>query len=114
MVLYDGLGQIETARSLGLCVLPAPTSPLGYLLYLVGSGSGFRDWYSTEGWNEGPRKLQGFKTVGGDHAVLEARRLGDELEAFPSCSPKEADGLWDDARRRVLYIVGELEPRRVV
>jgi hypothetical protein len=56
MVEYDSLEQQDTARSLALGIPPAFT-PLGYLLFSVGCGAGFRDWYFAEGGSEGPRKL---------------------------------------------------------
>ena len=56
MVEYESPEQQATARSLASGIPPVAT-PLGYMLFSIGCGVGFRDWYITEGVSEGPRKL---------------------------------------------------------
>lgn len=56
MVEYDSLEQQAAARSLALGSPPILT-PLGYMLFLVGCGTSFKDWHFAEGGSEGPRKL---------------------------------------------------------
>jgi hypothetical protein len=90
MVQYDSPEQSNTARSLALGIPPVAT-PLGYLLWSVGCGIGFRDWYFAEGGTEGPRKLQGYKALNSRHARLKAKETAQELAAFldrhPSATP---------------------------
>ena len=81
MIEYDSPEQQETARALDVGIPPAAT-PLGYLLYSIGCGMGFRNWYFAEGGSEGPRKLQGYKTLNEEHARERAHDLARELLTF--------------------------------
>lgn len=81
MIEYDSPQQRETARALELGIPPIAT-PLGYLLYSIGCGVGFRDWYFAEGGSEGPRKLQGYKPLNEEHAQERAHDLARELLKF--------------------------------
>ena len=67
-------------------------TPLGATLRSVGCGAAFRDWYIPEGGREGPRKLQGFRPVDGDH---ERRRAAEMVEALKSFLADERDLDWD-------------------
>ncbi len=59
MVIY--LNHEETRKGLELGV-PAPATPIGYLLWKSGCTS-FKDWYFAEGFLEGDVKLQGNKPL---------------------------------------------------
>jgi hypothetical protein len=89
MIEYDSLWQQDTARSLALGIPPIAT-PLGYLLFSVGCGSGFRDFYFAEGGSEGSRKLQGFKALNRQQAQLKAEEIKRELALFLDRLPHEA------------------------
>jgi hypothetical protein len=107
MVEYDSPGQQETARSLALGIPPVAT-PLGYLMFLVGCGVAFRDWYFAEGGSEGPRKLQGYKALDSRHAELKAREMERELNAFLR-SPGGGSELEKAARNRAHVILSKLK-----
>jgi len=81
MVEYDSPEQQDTARSLALGIPPAAT-PLGYMLFLIGCGIGFRDWHFAEGGSEGPRKLQGYKGLNNQHIRLKREETAQQLMAF--------------------------------
>ena len=81
MAEYDSPEQQDTARSLALGIPPIAT-PLGYMLFLIGCGAGFRDWHFAEGGSEGPRKLQGYKPLDRQHARLRIEQTIQELTAF--------------------------------
>lgn len=109
MVEYDSPEQQETSRSLGMDIPPVAT-PLGYMLFLIGCGAGFRDWYFAEGGTEGPRKLQGFKALNRQHAQLKAKELVQELTAFLARSPSAVDPeLERAARNRAQAILDTLK-----
>ena len=105
MVQYDSPEQSDTARSLALGIPPIATS-LGYLLWSVDCGAGFKDWYFAEGGSEGPRKLQGYKALNSQHAQLKAEKTVQELTAFlgkhPSVTSSELERA---ARDRALAIL---------
>ncbi|MFH1484873.1 MAG: DUF1122 family protein [Chloroflexota bacterium] len=109
MVEYDSPEREDTARSLSIGIPPAAT-PVGYLLFSVGCGAGFKDWYFAEGASEGPRKLQGYKALNSQHARLKARELAEELEGFlnrlPKCGGSELERA---ARERALAVISILE-----
>ena len=105
MVEYDSPEQQDTARSLALGIPPAAT-PLGYLLFLVGCGVSFRDWYFAEGGSEGPCKFQGDKALSGQHAQLKTEEMVRELRAFLDRVPStEGSELEEAARDRALAIL---------
>ena len=109
MIEYDSPVQQETADLLRLGVPPAAT-PLGYLLYSIGFGAGFKDWHFAEGGSEGPRKLQGFKPLNQKHAQEGVNGLAKELLNF-SNSPTDFghSGLGKAARQRAVEILGSLD-----
>lgn len=108
MIEYDSPGQRETARSLEVGIPPAAT-PLGYLLYSIGCGAGFRNWYFAEGGSEGPRKLQGYKPLNEVNAREKARELARELLEFLNrpFNPRHAD-VEEPARQRATEILGSM------
>lgn len=99
MVEYDSPVEQDTARALSLGIPPAATS-LGYMMFLVGCGAGFKDWYFAESGNEGPRKLQGYKALNREQAQLKAREMARELEAFLSRPASSAESELERAARQ--------------
>ena len=81
MAEYDSGARTLTARALAARVPPVAT-PLGALLFEVGCGVAFRDWYIAEGGREGPRKLQGFRALDDDHARTRGLEAAEALDAF--------------------------------
>lgn len=83
---YETLGEDtrllrETRRALDRGV-PAAATPLGWLLHIAGCGLHIRNWYISEGWREGPRKLQGFKPSHDESRRAGARETAEELRRF--------------------------------
>lgn len=83
---YETLGEdtellSETRRLLNLGV-PAIVTPLGMLLHAAGCGYHIRNWYISEGWREGARRLQGFRPVHEESLRERARETGEALRAF--------------------------------
>ena len=81
MAEYDSRARALTARALAARVPPVAT-PLGALLFEVGCGVAFRDWYISEGGREGPRKLQGFRALDDAHARTRGLETIEALDAF--------------------------------
>lgn len=90
LVEYESPSRSVTAAALAAGVPPIAT-PLGALLYAVGCGSAFRDWYYAEGGRDGARKLQGFRAPSEDHARRRGLEMLAELRAF---MPRAADLDW--------------------
>lgn len=109
MVEYDSPGQRETARGLALGIPPVATQ-LGFLMYLIGCGTIFRDWYFAEGGSEGPRKLQGSKPLDQKHAVRAAHELASDLMEFLA-SPFDTTNidLQQPARERAAWILSTMD-----
>ena len=109
MVECDSLEQQDTARSLALGIPPILT-PLGYMLFLIGYGAGFKDWYFAEWGNEGPRKLQGHKALNSQHAKLKIQETSKELTKSPDKpSSKDILELERAAQGRALDILNRLK-----
>ena len=109
MIEYDSPEQEETTLSLALGMPPAST-PLGYLLFSIGCGAGFKDWHFAEGGSEGPRKLQGYKALNMEYAQLRAKELVQDLRSFLATPlQKRNPELEDGARRRALSILEKLQ-----
>ena len=81
MAEYDSRPRASTARALAADVPPVAT-PLGALLFDLGCGVAFRDWYISEGGREGPRKLQGFRATNEEHARTRGLQTIAVLDAF--------------------------------
>lgn len=112
MVEYDGPEQEETRLGLERGIPPSAT-PLGSLLFHIGCGSSFKDWYFAEGGSEGPRKLQGFKPLDQEQASLQANRLAEELKTFLETQSAEIqDPLEHKARERARDILQGLKGGR--
>jgi len=108
MVEYESAEWAETRIAIG-CGIPPVATPLGSMLFRVGCGIAFKDWYFAEGGNEGPRKLQGFKALNEKHHRARAAETAAELRSFlrsetkPSCRQ-----LWQAARDRTVQILNTL------
>lgn len=108
MVEYESREWRETERGLALNVPPVST-PLGHLLFRIGCGVNFKDWYFSEGLHEGPRKLQGWKAVDEQHRRRRAKEMAAELGAFLSSFHGEgASPLLQGARRRAQSVLSQL------
>jgi hypothetical protein len=92
-----------------LAGIPPLATPLGALLFEVGCGDSFKDWYFPEGGQEGGRKLQGNKAAGADEAREMARKRAAELRLFLS-APTRGDPTTDARARhdaaRILEALG--------
>ncbi len=109
MVEYDSPDQQDTAFSLALDI-PAIATSLGYRLFLIGCGVGFKDWHFAEGGSEGPRKLQGYKALNREHAQLKTKETLQELRAFLDRLPSmEGSELERAARDRALAILNKFK-----
>ncbi|MFB0544779.1 MAG: DUF1122 family protein, partial [Asgard group archaeon] len=81
--LFSGEGWVHSLTNRGLFLgVPPIVTPLGYLLFKAGCGVGFKDWYISEGGNEGPRKLQGFKPIDRGHLLKGLKRNLEGVEKF--------------------------------
>ena len=109
MVEYDSPEQQDTADCLALGIPPIAT-PLGYMLFLIGCGAGFKDWYFAEGGSEGPRKLQGYKALNSQHAQLKMEETVKELTDFlDRLSSKDVPELERAAQGRALDILNRFK-----
>ena len=103
MVEYDSPEQEETRQGLERGFPPAVT-PVGSLLFRVGCGLSFKDWYFAEGGSEGPRKLQGYKPASAEDARRWVRQAAEELEAFLGGPPPTSE-LVRSARQRAAALL---------
>ena len=112
MVEYDSPEQQDTADSLALGIPPVAT-PLGCLLFLIGCGARFKDWYFAEGGIEGPRKLQGYKALDSQHAKLKIKETAKELaKLLDRLSSKDISELERAAQARALDILNGLKQQK--
>lgn len=103
MVVY--LNHEETRKGLERGV-PAPATPIGYLLWKSGC-TWFKDWYFAEGFWEGDVKLQGNKPLNEENRrkdLLEARK---ELTEFLK-KEKGKEKLFLGARKRAEDVLGDI------
>jgi hypothetical protein len=98
MVEYDSPSQRATERVLTLGY-PEVCSPTGYLLFQVGCRS-YKNWHISEGWREGPRKLQGFKPWSEEISREKSERLRSEVSALLERPPNVQHGEWGEIARR--------------
>ena len=93
MAEYETLDWRTTQRGL-LSGVPPIATPLGALLFSLGVGDSFKDWYFPEGGMEGSRKLQGNRAYTADQRVEMHRQRAAELRRFlagPVQGPTEID-----------------------
>jgi len=99
MAEYDSLARRMTARALTAGVPPRAT-PLGAVLADAGCATPIRNWYISEGGREGPRKLQGFRSLDDEHG---RRRDGETLASLEAFMEDSAHLEWDlQGRTRLL------------
>jgi len=109
MIEYDSLDQQDTARSLALGIPPVLT-PLGYILFLAGCGSSFKDWHFAEGGSEGPRKLQGNKALNSKQAKINRERTTQEIKSFLARQSSAGNSKLERAAiKRALNILSEFK-----
>jgi len=95
MVIY--LNHEETRKGLEQGV-PAPATPIGYLLWKSGC-TWFKDWYFAEGFWEGDVKLQGNKPLNEENRRKDLLETRKELTDFLK-KEKGKEKLFLDARKR--------------
>ena len=103
MVVY--LNHEETRKGLEQGV-PAPATPLGYLLWKSGC-TWFKDWYFAEGFSEGDIKLQGNKPLNDEYRREDLLEIGRELTEF-LMKEKREDKLFVDARKRAEGVLRDM------
>jgi len=105
MLEYESPRWTSTARALNLGAPPAATE-LGELLLAAGCAASIRNWYISEGWLEGPRKLQGFKALDEERARSARQARDRELREFLAAStPRAQSDALADARRRARHLL---------
>lgn len=95
MVAY--LDHEETRKGLEQGV-PAPATPLGYLLWKSGC-TWFKDWYFAEGFWEGDIKLQGNKPLNEENRRKDMLEIQKELTEFLKKAKREERLLLDAGKR---------------
>jgi len=109
MVEYDSAEWKETRLSIS-CGIPPVATPLGSMLFRIGCGVAFKDWWFAEGGSEGPRKLQGYKALDEDHRRARAADMAAELRSF--LQRAEPSGgchqVWESAQKRATEILSLL------
>lgn len=108
MAEYEKLDWHTTQRGL-LAGIPPIATPLGALLFALGVGDSFKDWYFPEGGMEGSRKLQGNKAYSLDQRVEMHRKRADELRRFLSAAPQGPAEIDGRARKTAEAVLAELE-----
>jgi len=104
MVVY--LNHEETRKGLERGV-PAPATPIGYLLWKSGC-TWFKDWYFAEGFWEGDVKLQGNKPLNAEHRRKDLLETRKELTEFLK-KEKGKGKLFLDARKRAEEVLKNIE-----
>jgi hypothetical protein len=110
MVEYDK-DLWRTTQSGLLAGIPPLATPLGALLFAVGCGDSFKDWYFPEGGQEGGPKLQGNKALTTDQALETARKRATELRSFLAAPPRGDPATDARARADATGILAELRRR---
>lgn len=105
MVEYESPTQTITKQML-IAGYPPVVTPLGYLMFQCGCRS-YKDWYISEGGNEGPRKLQGYKPLNKEVSIEKSANLRSELEAF--LSRVTHDSKTESLRKLTTSILSRLE-----
>ena len=98
MAEYEKADWHTTQRGL-LAGIPPLATPLGVLLFDLGVGDSFKDWYFPEGGMEGNRKLQGNRAYSATQRTEMRGRRAEELLAFLAAPRRAEDDI--DARARV-------------
>lgn len=103
MVVY--LNHEETRNGLEYGV-PAPATPIGYLLWKSGC-TWFKDWYFAEGFWEGDVKLQGNKPLNEENRRKDLLETRKELIEFLKKEKKEGK-IFLDARKRAKDVLKDI------
>jgi hypothetical protein len=103
MVIY--FGHEETMEGLQRGV-PAPATPIGYLLWMSGF-TWFKDWYFPEGGLEGDVKLQGEKPTDDEKRRKDLLKIREELVEFLR-EEKRKDKLFTDAVKRAENVLKDI------
>jgi len=103
MVVYSN--HEETRKGLERGV-PAPATPIGYLLWKSGC-TRFKDWYFAEGFWEGDVKLQGSKSLNEEKRRKDLLETRKELTEFLN-KEKGAEKLFLDARKRAEDVLKDI------
>ena len=109
MAEYEKLDWHTTQRGL-LAGIPPVATPLGALLFDLGVGDSFKDWYFPEGGMEGNRKLQGNRAYTDEQrAEMASKRATEVIEflAGPQRAPAEIDARAREDAARVLESLRE-------
>ena len=107
MVEYES--KLWRTTQLGLLAgIPPLATPLGALLFDIGCGNSFKDWYFPEGGQEGGRKLQGNKALDASHAREAAQKRAAELQEFLDGPPRGNAEIDARARHDAERILREL------
>jgi hypothetical protein len=104
MAEYEKLDWHTTQRGL-LAGIPPIATPLGALLFDLGVGDSFKDWYFPEGGMEGTRKLQGNRAYSEEQRAEMHGKRAAELRRFldgPAHGPEEIDRRAREDAARVL------------
>lgn len=104
MVIY--LNHEETRKGLERGV-PAPATPIGYLLWKSGCTS-FKDWYFAEGFWEGDVKLQGNKPLNEENRRKDLLERRKELIEFLRKERRE-EMLFLAARKRAEDVLKDIK-----
>ncbi len=97
MIEYESEAWQSTQRGL-LAGIPPLATPLGGVLFDIGCGDSFKDWYFPEGGQEGGRKLQGNRAYTAAQRLEMAARRVEELERFLASSQLAEPGIDGAAR----------------
>jgi len=104
MVVY--VNHEETKKGLARGI-PAPATPIGYLLWRSGF-TWFKDWYFSEGGLEGDVKLQGEKPTDNEKRRKDLLKIRGELVGFLR-GEKRKDKLGTDAIKRAENVLKDIE-----
>ncbi len=104
MVIY--VNHEETRKGLEQGV-PAPATPIGYLLWKSGC-TWFKDWYFAEGFWEGDVKLQGNKPLNEENRRKNLLEIRKELTEFLK-KEKGEEKLFLGAKKRAEDVLKDIE-----
>ena len=104
MVVYSNHEDTKKGLERGV---PAPATPLGYLLWKSGF-TWFKDWYFAEGFWEGDVKLQGNKPVNEENRRRNLLEIHKELTEFLK-KEKRKEKLFLNARKKVEDVLKDIK-----
>lgn len=107
MAEYEKRDWHTTQRGLLVGVPPIAT-PLGAVLFDLGCGDSFKDWYFPEGGMEGSRKLQGNKAYSPKQRREMRAKRASELERFLASRERGPAEIEERARRDARRVLEQL------